>query len=76
MARTPLRRSSATARLMLSASSRNCSPATPVGVTMVGVSFSTAPMKPTETSASFLITNGGSSVLPVAASTTFAQTYG
>ena len=44
---TPLSASSATALFAASASSWNVSPATPVGVTIVGVDCSTSPMKPT-----------------------------
>ncbi len=49
MASTPSARSFGTSALTVAASSRNSSPATPVGITMPGVSFSVMPMKATGT---------------------------
>ena len=46
---TPIASSSATASLAASASSSKVNPATPVGVTIVGVASRTSPMKPTPT---------------------------
>ena len=49
IARTPFFFRMAVYLLIASASSPNVRPATPDGVTIVGVSFSTTPMKPTFT---------------------------
>src|SRR5262245_8333928 len=78
---TPWLCSLATARLAASASSWNVRPATPVGVTIVGVSFSTSPMKPTlnfllpRSVRNSLVPKAGNSVLPVASTTTLADRY-
>ena len=62
------------------ASSWNVSPATPVGVTIVGVDLSTSPMKPTEnflplSDLKRLVAYAGNSVEPVASTLTFAERY-
>ena len=49
MASMPWARSFGTSALTVAASSRNSRPATPVGTTMAGVSFSVMPMKATGT---------------------------
>ena len=66
--------------LAASASSWNVRPATPVGVTIVGVDLSTSPMKPTSTlptppPSSLLTPNAGNRVWPVASTFTFADRY-
>jgi hypothetical protein len=63
-----------------SASSSNVRPATPVGVTIVGVDSSTSPMKPTRNGTPMsdmkvLVAKAGKSVLPVEFTTTFADRY-
>src|SRR6266508_442772 len=77
---TPLRRRSAAARLAASASSWKVSPATPVGVTMVGVASSTSPMNPTWnflplSDLNSLVPYAGNSGLPVASTITLADRY-
>jgi len=72
--------SSCTAALAASASSWNVRPATPVGVTIVGVASRTSPMKPTSivrplSDKNSLTPKAGSSVSPVAFTTTFADRY-
>ncbi len=49
MASMPAARSCGTRAFTVAASSRNSSPATPVGTTIAGVSFSVMPMKATGT---------------------------
>ena len=68
------------ARLAASASSWKVRPATPVGVTIVGVASSTSPMKPTVnflplSDLNRLVPNAGNSVWPVASTTTLADRY-
>ena len=80
MVSTPLRFRRATARLAASASSWNVRPATPVGVTIVGVASSTSPMNPTSNflPLSLLIRltpNAGNSVRPLSSRTTLAERY-
>src|SRR5262245_38052194 len=58
---TPCRSSAAAYRLAVVASSRNRRPATPVGVTIVGVDSSVSPMKPTLTLPNVFTNVGGSS---------------
>ena len=77
---TPRCCSCRTARLAASASSWKVRPATPVGVTMVGVASSTSPMKPTWNFWPLSLLKGlmpkaGNSVLPVASTTTLADRY-
>ncbi len=77
---TPWRRSSSTARLAASASSWKVRPATPVGVTIVGVASSTSPMTPI---VNFLplsllirvVPTAGNSVCPLSLRTTLADRY-
>src|SRR6185503_8158934 len=78
---TPASARAGNAAFAASASSWNVSPATPVGVTIVGVDRSTSPMNPTLTfdlpssPVSFLIPNAGNSGRPVESSITFADRY-
>src|SRR3954469_8969118 len=70
--RTPWRRSRGTSALIVSASSRNCSPATPDCVTICGVPSSVSPMNASLTPSKRLMTYRGKSMRPLDSRTTFA----
>lgn len=72
IARTPFFLSTAVYLLIASASSPKVRPSTPDGVTIVGVSLSTTPMKPTFTPPTRRISYGRKSVFPVSSSVTLA----
>ena len=74
-ASTPCRRKAGIKALTVGASSRNSSPATPLGVTMLGVPFSVMPMKATLTPLKRLMPYAGSSGWPVAVEITFADSH-
>ena len=71
----PCARSFGTSALTVAASSRNSRPATPLGLTMVGVPCSVMPMKATFTPLKVLMPAAGSSVRPVAVSKTLAESH-
>src|SRR6266702_8913594 len=75
MASTPRPRSFGMREFTVVTSSLKVRPVTPLGDTIVGVSFKVMPMKPTRTPPNVLMTYGGKRVLPVASTVTFAEEY-